>query len=553
MFGLHPLDLAVIVVYLVGIAAVGIYVARRVKDTSHYFLGGRGFGKLLMIGQAFGVGTHAEQPVAVAGKCFSSGLSGIWYQWKFIFCTPFYWIIAPIFRRLRFVTSAEYMEARYGAGVGVLYTAFALMFFTMNQSGMLLGAAKVVDKATGGEVSKDFVIYSMTVIFIVYSFFGGLISSAVTDFLQSFLIIVLSVMLLPAGLSKIGGFTGMRRSLPESTFDLSTPGDITAWVIVALSVHSFLSTFAQPHHMAVAGTGKTETNCRIGFTYGNFVKRFCTLGWALVGLIVAAMVLQGHVAALKDPEEAFGLACQTLLTPGFVGLMIACVLAANMSTCSAFMVDTGALFVQNIYRRYLRPGESDAHYLWIGRVSGLIVSVGAIGLAKATDAVLQTILISETLAAFMGVPFVVGLFWRRANRLGACLSFGVATAVFFGLDWHWYHGVKWQWDAFLVGTGAGITTMVLASLLSRPEPAEAWNGIQERLHLPASAEPEPETVRAARAAEAEAAGEGLLIVDLLQLHRTFSFRRYRKDVMGFAAAWGVVAFLILCAMAIRWM
>jgi SSS family solute:Na+ symporter len=72
MFGLHPYDLAIIVAYLVLIAAIGLYAARRVRSTSEYFMGNRRFGKLLMIGQSFGIGTHADQPVGTAGNSFSA-------------------------------------------------------------------------------------------------------------------------------------------------------------------------------------------------------------------------------------------------------------------------------------------------------------------------------------------------------------------------------------------------------------------------------------------------------------------------------------------------
>lgn len=590
MFGLHPLDIAVIAAYLVGIIAVGIWVARRVRDTDNYFVGGRRFGKLLMIGQAFGVGTHAEQPVAVAGASYFSGLSGIWYQWKYIFCTPFYWIIAPIFRRLRYITSAEYMEARYGAGMGLLFTVFSLVFFMMNQSAMLNGAAKVVSSATASKaapeevgragadesipkaasgvapddapsqgIPREHVIYGMTVIFVLYSFVGGLISSAVTDFIQSFLIIILSVMLLPAGFRALGGFHELYAALPPDRFGLSTPGDITVGVIVVLSIQSFFGIFGQPHHMAMIGTGKTDTNCRVGFTYGSFVKRFCTLGWALVGLIVAAMVAKGMVQPdPKDREFAFGLACQKLLGPGFVGLMIACVLAANMSTCSAFMVDVGALFVQNIYRRYFRPREIDAHYLWVGRIAGTVITAGAVGLTYVMPKVLSTILNSESLAAFIGLSFAAGLLWRRANRVGAVASFLVATAIFFGLTLYLNradpaaHGelLRWRVDAFMAALTAGAVTLVVGSLLTRPEPETAWTSLQERLHLPTSAESAPEAERAGRAREAEANGEALLVLEAFQRPQAFSLRRYRIDLLGFAAASGVVLFLLGCAWAI---
>src|SRR4029434_8161942 len=94
-------------------------------------------------------------------------------------------------------------------------------------------------------------------------------------------------------------------------------------------------------------------------------------------LIVAAMVAQkaANAAPLADPELAFGLACRLLLFPGALVVMIASILAANMSTCSAFLVDSGALFTEGLYRRRLVPGRPDRHYLWVGRFSGFLITM----------------------------------------------------------------------------------------------------------------------------------------------------------------------------------
>ena len=70
---LHWLDWTVIAIYFVGIVSVGLFVSRRVRKTEHYFLGNRGFSVWLILGQAFGVGTHAEMPVSLAGAVFQSG------------------------------------------------------------------------------------------------------------------------------------------------------------------------------------------------------------------------------------------------------------------------------------------------------------------------------------------------------------------------------------------------------------------------------------------------------------------------------------------------
>ena len=258
MFGLHPYDIAVIIAYLLLTAALGLYVARRVKDTNHYFMGNRSFGKLLMIGQSFGVGTQADQPVGTAGKSYQWGFSGLWFGWKFIFCTPFYWLMAPIFRRLRMITSADYMEARYGRGIGLLYGSYALVFLMIIMSAMQNGAAKVVSQATGGAISHGWVVWSMTIIFIVYSFVGGRVSAAFTDFFQSFLIIVLSFVLVPFGLSKLGGLDGLKSALTPAQMSLEIPGGLTLGLIAILSLQSMFAIGAQPHQMAAVGTGKTS-------------------------------------------------------------------------------------------------------------------------------------------------------------------------------------------------------------------------------------------------------------------------------------------------------
>ncbi|HYF37423.1 MAG TPA: hypothetical protein VD994_19130, partial [Prosthecobacter sp.] len=330
-------DWIVLVIYFIFIGAVGIVVGRRVKDTSHYFLGKRGFGKWLMMGQSFGVGTHAEMPVSLAGAVSHMGFSAIWFQWKNLFATPFFWLFAPLLRRIRRTTIAELTEDRYGRWMGAIYIAFALIFFTINSAGMLKGAGKVINQAAGGQWGVDQIVIAMTVLFVLYSFIGGLVAVAWTDFFQGFLIIALSFLLIPLGWGVVGGMDGMRQSLDAHKFSLAAPEGIGLWYIFMLTVNGLVGILAQPHMLAAVGTGRDEQTCRVGFFWGNFIKRICTVGWAMVGLMVAAMLVQGSfgVNHLADAEEAFGFACRHLLFPGTLGLMIACVLAANMSTGSA--------------------------------------------------------------------------------------------------------------------------------------------------------------------------------------------------------------------------
>ncbi len=562
------IDWIILIAYLVVVTAIGIVAGLRVKDTDHYFLGRRRFGKWLMIGQSFGIGTHAEMPVSLAGAVYTSGVSGIWFHWKNLFATPFYWIMAPIFRRIRRTTIAEMTEDRYGPWMGGIYTLFALCFFTLNTASMLKGAAKVINQAAGGDVGVNQVVIAMTVIFIFYSFVGGLLATAWTDLFQGFLIIALSFMLIPMGWVAVGGMGGMKESLEIYKFSLAAPEGITIWVILMLTLNGLIGIMAQPHMLAAVGTGKDEHTCRVGFLYGNFVKRFCTVGWALVGLIAAAMVAKGlfGVSSLADPEDAFGFACRHLLFPGSLGLLIASVLAANMSTCSAFMVDSGALFTQGFFRKYLVTDRSDHYYLWVGRVSGFAITMlGVLYAIYLIERVLYSFLLTETLATYMGISMVGGIVWKRANRWGALASLLVALFTNFLLYYQLGERLD-HWDAnvFLAALLAGTAALVIVSLLTEEEPGAKTDSFYGRLQHPAEAATPGEDeapVSAARgldapelndprpSARAAAEGKQSLLVNLLQPLRGsagFGFwKAYGTDLRGFAHGWILAVGLVI--------
>jgi len=539
------LDWAVLVAYLVIITAIGLIVGYRVRQSGEYFLGGRRFGPWLMIGQSFGVGTHAEMPVALAGAVYSLGASAIWFQWKNLFITPFYWLMAPVFRRIRRTTMAEFIGDRYGSWMGAIYIVFAVCFFIINTGSMLKGAGKVIDQATGGGLGVNQIVVAMTVMFILYSFVGGLVAAAWTDLFQGILIIVLSFMLIPLGWGLVGGLDGMQATLEPFRFSLATPSGITPWVIVMLTVNGLVGIMAQPHQLATVGTGKDERTCRIGMLGGNMVKRVCTVGWALVGLIVAAMIAQGkaEASALGDPENAFGFACRQLLFPGALGLMIASILAANMSTCSAFLVDSGALFTEGLYRRQFAPNRSDSHYLWVGRISGFVITMlGVLYAVFLIRSVLYTFLLTETLATFVGISVLGGILWRRANRWGALASLVAALATNFVL--YRITGQRFDyWDAnvFLAALLVGIAALVIVSMMTAPEPTPAIESFFGRLET-SSDEP------TSGSSSSPSAREPLLLVNLLNLRRAaggLGWRAFREDLSGFVFGWIVVIVLVL--------
>ena len=547
------LDWVVLVGYFVGITAFGLWVARRIRSSGGFFLGERKLPWWIMIGQAFGTGTHAENPVAQAGASYDKGFATIWYQWKNMLITPFYWLMAPWYRRTERTTIGEIVEDRYGRFMAFVYTVFALAYFAFNQGAMMKGAGKAISMATGGEViSPNGVVAWMVITFLLYSAFGGLIASAYTDFVQGFLIIVLSFMLIPGGLSAVGGFAGMRETLSADFFRLySDVSGVTGFTIAMLTLNGLIGITAQPHILSMNATGRTERAGRVGQTYGNMIKRFCTIGWALTGLIVAAMVIR-QGTKLEDSESAFGYASLHLLGPGLTGLMVSCVLAANMSTCSNFMVNAAALFTQNLYKSYFRATAGDKELLLVGRISGLVLALSGVVFAFYVTNVLHAFLFVETLPAFLGVMIVGGILWRRANRWGALAATAASLGIYYWIN---YQDVgvlqivyKWKPAPFGWAMLAGFATLVVVSLLTRPESKEKIEKFFDNMNRSTDEEGLPEGHPKPLAAER---GTDLLLLDLpgwltRDRWRGF-FRRYREDLVGFALAWSVVGLLLFIA------
>ncbi len=425
MTGIHPFDIAVIVLYLVGITALGIWTARRVKNLSDFFMPRR-FGKGMMIMHAFGTGTASDQAVTVAAATFKGGLSGIWYQWLWLFVTPFYWLIAPVFRRFRAVTTADVYELRFDRSVAVLFALVGIANMSVKIGLMLKGAGALIESATGSYVDTELAILTVTVMFVLYGAAGGLAAAIVTDYAQGLLTILFSVMLLPFVLSAVGGMQGVRETITDPhMLSLVAPGKVTWFFVIMMSLQALVGIVAQPFIMGVCAAGKTEWEGRIGFTVGNLVKRICTIAWSLTAIAAVAWYLQRGVdLASVQPDHIYGDVAQAFLpkiAPGVLGLFLAAVLAGVMSSCDAFMVSSAALFTENVYKPAV-PGRTERHYVWIGRLTSVMVVAGGVVFALWVPTVVKALEIWFMIAPMMGLVFWIGLLWRRLTVVGAWVT-----------------------------------------------------------------------------------------------------------------------------------
>ena len=449
-------DYLVLFIYFSGMATIGIWAMRQVKAQEDYFMGGRKFGKLFQTFAAFGAGTGSADPVNTARGTFANGMSGMWGVMYWLFVTPIYWISAVWYRRMRCLTLGDWFAERYESkSIGAAYAVFGCFYYMVYGAMLFTAIGKVAVPLMGPELfglSTGLVLIPIVaLIVIVYGVLGGVTAAYWTDLIQGICIILLSILLIPFGLNAVvdkfgqegdrwtDGFRVMHEQLPESTFTIlggTASSEFPLYAIVVIVIMNMIGIVLTPHFIVTGGgTAKSEHDARVGLVTGNFIKRFCTIGWVITALIVLTL-FSSQPELIADPDQAWGVATKELLGPlgiGLVGLMLACLLAAMMSSVDCYMLVCSALVVRNIYVPFVKEDAGEKECLTLGRITGAIVVIGAVVGALLVDdmfAILkQTWIVPMTFAAL----FWVGMFWRRATTRAGWVTVIFCVMSFFVL------------------------------------------------------------------------------------------------------------------------
>ncbi|OHB79575.1 MAG: hypothetical protein A2Z25_01990 [Planctomycetes bacterium RBG_16_55_9] len=495
MYGLPLIDIIVIILYFLMMIGIGFWSMRRIQNQEDYFLAGRRFGAFIQTFAAFGQGTSADTCVAVTSTTFRNGAGGIWSSLIYLPATPIYWLVVPWMRRLRLLTLGDFFEERYGskrmAGVYAIIGTVGMMailavgFSAMTKTILALtpkayedlsveqraeyaraeelDRLKNTDYRTLTESQKarmdelilsnprrqfshinEYVLISVVcVVVMIYAIAGGLEAAFLTDTIQGFFIILLSFMLIPFALSKINFLYGgdgpmdalrvVHQQLSESNFDIfgsAANVDFTWYYIATLTLMGAINVVIQPNMIVANGSAKDEYACRFGFVTGSFMKRLVTIFWGFFAVL--AIVL--YHDRIQDPDLVWGYATLDLLGSlgyGLVGLMIACLMAALMSTADCLMITCSSLLTHNLYRPFV-AGKSERHYVFVGRIIGGFVVIGGALLATQFGSLLQILKFMWEVNVMVAASFWLGMKWRRANKTAAWCSI-TSTALFFFL------------------------------------------------------------------------------------------------------------------------
>ena len=438
---------------------VGIYASRRSLSMTQFVVAGRGLPVWLctstLIATWYGSGTL----LGSAGAAYEGGLLAV-------IADPFGASLSllllgiffvRLFRRLGILTLADYMEQRYGKLAGVAIT-IAIMFSNIAWVGSMLVAFGVIFESMTGTPMIVGIIAGALVVF-VYTAIGGMWAVVITDFIQIIIIAVGVVVLFVVVLIDVGGFGTILPKLDANTFRLlpleNTPGQwldyARAWAILGLADLSSQS-LAQR-----ALAARDEQVAQNSFY-------FASIGYLLFAMMP---VLLGIIASVTLPhlggnEQVIPALAIEHLHPVLVAIFVGAMLAAIMSSADSALLAVASLVSNNLLP-IVKPDASDRLRLLVARLAIPVCGIIAVFVALEIRAVYELMIDSNILLlATIVVPFVAGVWWRKANRTGAlaAMAAGFLTWV---VTMVWLPGMP----ADLFGLVACLVAMLVVTPLTQ--------------------------------------------------------------------------------------
>jgi solute:Na+ symporter, SSS family len=474
------IDWLVIAAYFLLLLVVTAWAVRRNRETAEdYFLAGRNLGWVIVGASIFASNIGSEHLVGLAGSGATSGVALAHYELHAWCLLVLGWVMVPFYLRSRVYTMPEFLERRFSPAARWVLSVISLVAYVLTKIAVGIFAGGVVFATLLPELRFDvgstslnsFWVGSVLVVGLtgLYTVIGGLRGVAYTEAVQTFVLVIGSLLLTVFGLRALGGWGELRAVLGPEMFNLWKPvipdGVEATWAPVKEASRMawyFNQNYPWPGMLLCAPIiglwywctdqyivqrtlgAPNEREARRGTTFAALLKLLPVFIFIIPGMIALALARTGRAPGLETivdssgqavpqgAQSAFPLLVQAVMPAGVRGIVVAGLLAALMSSLSGVFNASSTLFTMDFYRK-LHPGATQAQLVWIGRAAttGMVI-VGLLWIpviqgARGLYDYLQGV--QGYLAPPIAAVFFLGVFMPRLNAKG-CLA---ALILGFGL------------------------------------------------------------------------------------------------------------------------
>jgi Na+/proline symporter len=484
---LTTLDWAIIAAYFALSLLIGLFYYRRAgESTGEYFVAGRSLPWWLAGTSMVATTFAADTPLAVTEMVSRNGVAGNWLWWSMLpsgMLTVFFF--ARLWRRAEVMTDVEFVELRYSGKPAAFLRAFRSLYLGLAINLIImgwvnLGMAKILSGTLG--LQKWQALGFCLGITFLYSILSGLWGVVVTDAVQFVIAMVGSIALAYFGVKAVGGLHALTEQIalvtpaggtaPFGPQALSLwPDGSAAWMLPLVTIVTYLGVnwWASWYPGAEPGGGgyiaqrifsaKNEKHGVLATLWFN-VAHYSLRPWPWIIVALCSLVLyKGGVVnpatGLVDPAFGYVQVMNDYLPVGFRGLLLASFAAAYMSTISTQMNWGSSYIVNDFYRRFIKTGETEAHYVMISRVATFVTMLLSVIVTYYMNRITGGWELVLTLGAGTGLVYILRWYWWRINAWSEIAAMSAALIVSMGIMWS---------GVFEAGTAIGFAQTILTTV-----------------------------------------------------------------------------------------
>jgi solute:Na+ symporter, SSS family len=496
---LTAIDWLIVAAYLLVALGVGIRVGRRAgRDTGEFFLSGRSMSWWLLGTSMVATTFSTDTPNLVTDIVRQNGVAGNWVWWAFLLTgmlTVF--VYAKLWRRAGVLTDLEFYELRYDGSSAAFLRGFRAVYLGVFFNVMIMASVTLAAIKIGGVMMNLSPLWTVLLaggITAVFSMIGGLRSVVWTDFILFIIAMIGSIVAAVVALQQpaVGGLTGLlthenvaaRLSLLP---DFSDPAQLVPLFVIPLAVQWWSVWYpgSEPggggyiaQRMLSARNEEEATAATLLFNAAHYALR----PWPWIIVALASLIVFPTLDSLRAAfpgvspniigHDLAYPAMLTLLPAGLLGIVVASLAAAYMSTISTHLNWGASYVVHDVWRRFLEPHASEPRLVLVGRVATVVLMALAALLALALQHALQVFQILLQIGAGTGLLFILRWFWWRINAYSELSAMIVSflVAIYLELLHPRLFPAAPLTSTFKLLAGVGITTAtwMVVTALTRP-------------------------------------------------------------------------------------
>ena len=528
---LHWADWTIIASYILFSLGVGIYFNKRAgSSTKEYFLSGQSL-PWWVVGTSMVATTFAaDTPLAITEFIRGPGIWQNWFWWNLLMGALLgVFLFSRLWRRANVLTDNELLEIRYSGKPAAFLRAFKAGYFAILYNFIVMGwvinaMASVVSVMLN--MDKWTAVWLCVIIALVYAILSGFWGVVVTDLVQFFIAMFGSIALAIIALNYVGGMDSLLYKLSgllgsdaihNNTLKFIPPvpeesmGTLTFWESPFSKFLIFITVMWWSHHGTDGGgyiiqrmsSAKNERHALLATLWFN-LAHYALRVWPWIIVAVVSIVMFPIIPEAYSElgvKAGYPLVMNALLGPGLKGILIVSFLAAFMSTIDTHLNWGASYLVNDLYKRFYRPNESETHYVLIGKIFTVILMIFAAFTAIKMQSISKAWEFIFSMGAGIGLVLILRWFWWRINAWSEITALATSILVTIILEFLAYNQTILEGKNYILFGSApilfGITLQVHHKLiiivpiailawlsvtfLTKPEPTKTLENFYKRV------------------------------------------------------------------------